>query len=154
AELGGTMRLTGGAYDNDQSVIEALADSTVELNGNAIITGGVLDTSDTGVIVVTGSTPRLVNLTQSGWLRINNSRNLHIEGVIHNTGTIELDGDQSSTYLQPVGGLVSLTGGGTILMSDSANNWIYRGDATGALLNVDNTIRGSGHLSWSSTPTP
>lgn len=152
AANGGTLRLNGGEYLNVDGVIEALAGSTVELNGNAIITGGVLDTADTGVIAVTNSTPRLVDLTQAGLLTINNNRTLQLEGVIHNTGTIQINANQSSTNLRLVGA-VTLTGSGTIELSDSPNNSIYRADAIGSLVNVDNTIRGSGNLGSNNVPT-
>ncbi len=154
AELGGTLVLNAGTYDNTGGLIAARAGSLVNLSGSALITGGTLDTQDDGLIEVTGSSPEINDLSNSGHIRINNNRTMRASGTIHNTGLIEIDSTGSSTYLRPTDGTLTLTGGGTIRLSDSANNWIYRQTSDGALLNVDNVIEGAGNLSWSSLATP
>ncbi|HRQ76949.1 MAG TPA: hypothetical protein PK098_13630, partial [Phycisphaerales bacterium] len=152
AQDGGTLQLNAGAYNNADGLIEAQTGSFVALDGNAIITGGELATSGSGVIQVTSNTPRLVNVLNTGLLRVPNNRNLQLQGTIENTGTIELSSAGNTTYIFPVGGPVSLTGGGTLKLSNHVQNWIYRGDALGSLINVDNTIRGGGNIGWSGAP--
>ncbi len=153
AENGATLQLNAGTYENVGGLIEALEGSTVAVDGNATITGGEIATVADGVVRVTSSTPRFINLTNSGDLIVDNSRVLQIEGVIENSGVIKLDSTGSSTYMRPVEGVVTLTGGGTVVLSDNSNNYIYNGDGEGSLVNVDNTIRGAGNLSWTTSGT-
>ncbi len=159
----GTLRADGGTlvlestFDNDNGLIEALDSSTVALNG-ALIQGGTLDSSGSGEIRANGVTSVLdgsVNdVVNAGMLRVDNARILVGTGTIHNTGTIRVDSTANATYFRPNDGPLRLTGGGTIEMSDSENNWIYRHAIGGELINVDNTIQGAGNVSWSSAPTP
>ncbi len=151
---GGTLRLGTGTYDNTGGIIEALADSLVTFEGNAFITGGTLDTNGDGLFRVVSGTSHIDNLTHGGHTIIDNGLSLLASGAIHNTGLIELDSAGGTTGIRPTDGVVSLTGGGTILMGNHPNNWIFRNSADGALINVDNTIEGAGQLSWTGTPTP
>lgn len=149
AEDGGTLRINTGTYDNTGGLILAKADSIVDLNGNALITGGTITTEDNGIVLVTASTPRWTDINHAGHTRIQNGRTLHATGTIANTGLIELDSTGSSTYFRPVGGdAVTLSGGGTVQMSDNTNNWMYRADAGSYWINQDNTIRGAGNIGW------
>jgi len=150
---GATLRLNGGTYVNAGGTIEALAGSTVELNGNAEIIGGTIVTEGDGVIRVTLGTPRLENLVLAGDLRINNLRTMQATGVIENSGEIRIASTGSSTYLRPIGGELTLTGGGTVRMTDNSSNWFYRDDADSFVRNVDNTIRGGGNLGWTGART-
>ena len=52
---GGTLRLTGGAFDNTGGTIRAGTGSTVELDSSADIVGGTLESLGTGVISVTST---------------------------------------------------------------------------------------------------
>lgn len=152
AESGATLRLAGGTYDNTGGLIVARDGSDVEFNGSAIITGGTIATEGDGLITVTSNTPRIADLTIDGHIAIANNRVLQASGVIHNTGLIELQSSGSSTYFRPTEGALTLTGGGTIQMSDNVNNWMYR-DGVGHFVNMDNTIRGAGHIGWTSVRT-
>ncbi|HPF40936.1 MAG TPA: hypothetical protein P5081_09495 [Phycisphaerae bacterium] len=151
AENGGTLAFSSAAVDNTGGVIEALDGSVVTLATSGI-TGGTLRTSGSGAIESVNTLPAIADLTNEGLLRIPNNRRIYLGGTINNTGVIELGSTGNSTYIYPNAAPVSLTGGGTIVLSDNANNWIYR-QGEGSLTNVDNTIRGAGHLGWSSAPT-
>ena len=151
----GTLRIEGN-FDNTNGVIEALDASLVDLNG-ANITAGTFDASGSGAFVVTGSITTLdaepVPVTNNATIRISNAARLHGRGSLVNNGVIRIDATVSATYLQPTDGPLLLNGGGTIELSDSTNNWIYKATTGGALVNVDNTIIGAGRLGWASSPT-
>ncbi len=156
AENGAVLALAGaGGYDNVGGVIEALDASFVHV-GATTIRGGTLQTSGSGVIESSSGTGALDGstdaITNSGLLRVSNARRIYMKGTIHNTGTIEVVSSGSNTYLTPYDEALTLTGGGTVQMSDHPNNWIYRSGA-GSLVNVDNTIRGAGRLGYSSVST-
>ena len=67
---------------------------------------------------------------------------LALLGGIENTGVIAVDGAEAPTAIG-VNGIVTLSGGGHIELSDSAQNY-FIGDGT--LNNVDNTISGAGDI--------
>jgi hypothetical protein len=150
AENGGTLELNAGPYLNVGGLIEALDGSQVSLDGSAIITGGELTSIGSGQLRVTSSTPRLIDLTQSGHLIVNNARSLNIEGAIVNAGDIELASIAGTTSLYIMDSDVTLSGGGTVHMNSSTAH-IRRNGGVSSLTNVDNTIRGTGNLSGTGT---
>lgn len=158
AEAGGTLRLLNGTYANTGGLIEALNASTVELTHNPTIAGGTLSTTGTGQFSVVGVNSFLdgsVNpIATSGQVRITNNARLNLRGSIQNSGTISIGATAQDTYLQLADGPVTLTGGGVIQLSDHPSNWIFRGNAAGTLVNVNNTIQGAGNLGWNGSPTP
>ena len=90
---------------------------------------------------------------------IDNGRRLRIRGgapgigILDNAGLITVGSTGSSTYLQAADGEVQLTGGGTIVLTDTPTTWMYRSSAGGSFMVVDQTIRGAGNLGWSGAPT-
>ncbi len=155
AESGGVLQLQGsGGFSNAGGTIEALNGSTVNLAGTQI-RGGTLRTSGTGVIqsISTSSLDGTVNaVTNAGRLVIPSSRVLLANGTINNTGTIRLDSTGADTYFRPTNGVLTLTGGGVVELSNQTTNWIYQSNG-GSLINMNHTIRGSGNLGWSGAPT-
>lgn len=153
AQLGATLRLINGSFDNKGGVIQAQTSSLVELNG-AILLGGTTSSIGTGLVrgigqnTIDGSTNILSN---EGFLEVANGSDLTVRGQIHNTGTIRLASTGSLTDFEPTGGQVTLTGGGQITLSNAANNRILAVSG-GSLLNTDNTITGSGQLGFNLTP--
>ncbi len=91
-------------------------------------------------------------LTIQGTVQIDNSDALALIGTINNTGTIlEAGGGKTgSTDLVINSQIVTLTGGGTVLMSNSGagngNDRIVAGSNGQVLINVNNTIAGAGQL--------
>ncbi|VIO74135.1 beta strand repeat-containing protein [Bradyrhizobium ivorense] len=71
---------------------------------------------------------------------------LPLSGVIHNTGTIALNSAGAETDLQLVGHGITLEGGGQLIMSDNAGNFIAGAISDVTFTNVDNIISGAGHL--------
>ena len=123
-----------------------------DLNGNAMIA-----LSDGQTILLEGvhalalhdtnfvfdQTPLLNN---AGTLAIANGAFMPVSGTIHNTGTIALNSTGDETDLELIQYGVTLDGGGTVLLSDSALNVISGTSSNVTLDNDDNTIAGAGLL--------
>jgi hypothetical protein len=85
-------------------------------------------------------------MTNTGTLTIADGAIMPFGGSIHNSGTIELGSTGSETSLEILFRGATLTGGGQVLLSDSAQNVIFGGSADTVLTNVDNRISGAGQL--------
>ena len=81
-------------------------------------------------------------ITNASTLTVVDGTELVLLGGIENTGVIAVDGAEAPTAIG-VNGTVTLSGGGHIELSDSAQNY-FIGD--GMLNNVDNTISGAGDI--------
>jgi hypothetical protein len=109
-------------------------------------------------------------LANAGAILAEDATNLTVAGAVDNTGLIQLDSSSAplgassvgdNTALIISGPTVTLSGGGTIALSDGANNQIYgalgsgTSDGYNTLVNVDNTITGamaSTPLAWTTSP--
>ncbi|WP_454845434.1 VCBS domain-containing protein [Pseudomonas farris] len=85
-------------------------------------------------------------MTNTGTLTIADGAIMPFGGSIHNSGTIELGSTGSETELEILFRGATLTGGGQVQLSDSAQNVIFGGSADTVLTNVDNRISGAGQL--------
>ncbi|MHC8370872.1 VCBS domain-containing protein [Pseudomonas sp. MDT1-85] len=85
-------------------------------------------------------------MTNAGTLTIADGAIMPFGGSIHNSGTIELGSTGSETNLEILFRGATLTGGGQVLLSDSAQNVIFGGSADTVLTNADNRISGAGQL--------
>src|SRR5208337_2674357 len=97
--------------------------------------------------------PTIDNLTidATSSLSIPNDKSLTVvgsgsgTGTINNSGTIALEATGYGASLLASGN-VSLTGGGTVTMSNSSENVIDQATSNSTLTNVNNTIQGSGEI--------
>jgi hypothetical protein len=112
-------------------------------NGQTITLDGVAASSLSASNFVFNETPEVTN---TGSLVIGNDAMLPLSGNVSNTGTIQMMGDGSDTLLQIIQRGITLTGGGTVVLSDDANNVISGTMSSVTLVNVDNTISGAGQL--------
>jgi hypothetical protein len=130
---GGTVTLTGAA--------------TLQLNNGTIHSGSTLTNSATGTIEVMSSTNTLggtINNSAGGILKIDNGAVLDLEaGTYSQLGTVQLNSAGSFTELELLGN--ATLSGGTITMSNNANNYIF-GAATADTLTNQETIQGAGHI--------
>nr|WP_256580767.1 cadherin domain-containing protein [Pseudomonas sp. QTF5] len=85
-------------------------------------------------------------MTNTGTLTIADGAIMPFGGSIHNSGTIELGSTGSETELEILFRGATLTGGGQVQLSDSAQNVIFGGSADTVLTNADNRISGAGQL--------
>lgn len=150
AANGATLRLQQGAFANDDGLIEVLNASRVDLT-TATITGGTISTTGSGLVRAVASS---INVLAQGVTPVNNLGNIEVTNgasvrlvgaTFQNGGDISIVSSGFATDLVADGGVVSLTGGGEVVMGDNANNRII-GAGGGSLVNVDNTVRGAGQI--------
>src|SRR5438445_12137964 len=81
-----------------------------------------------------------------------NNSTTFLNGTINNTGTILINAGANFTDLRIADG-TTLTGGGSVILSDSPNNRIFGTVNSGAetLTNVNNTISGAGQIGASNS---
>jgi hypothetical protein len=119
----------------------------------ATIDGGTLNTTSGGLIQAANSrccTPVLNGVTNLGTYQIPDDNGTTLMGAITNSGNIQLNSAGSFTSLA-VSGAVTLTGGGSITLSDNGENVIQAAVSGSSLTNVNNTISGSGIIGDNST---
>ena len=144
---GGILQLTGGTFDNDGGVIQALAGSTTQISG-ATVSHGTLTTADDGVIELRGG-GLVADATNTGLLRVpNTGGNGYLQGTVTNEATLELASAGNSTTLW-MNGDVTLTGNGELVLLPTGPNIVRGATATDRLTNAaTHTIRGARELGY------
>jgi hypothetical protein len=146
ATNGGNLVLDGDTYTNATGTIEASGSGSVVTLENTVINGGTLSTPlPSGGLIQASGTPTLNGVTNNGTYQLPSGNDTLLVGTMTNTGAIQLMANGNYTELQ-VSGAVTLTGGGTVTMSDNFYNYIYSPTAGGSLTNVNNTISGAGNI--------
>jgi hypothetical protein len=166
ATTGGTLQISGGTYNNTGGIIGDDA-GTLQIT-SATINGGTLtqlgagnlhleastinapvNNSATGTVEVSnGASTISGTLTNpaGGQVKIDNGGNLVITAsTISNAGTIAMNSTGGATTLTIGAPNVTLTGGGSLTMSDSANNIITGSNPSNILTNQE-TISGAGSI--------
>jgi hypothetical protein len=145
ATAGGNLNLDGDTYTNSGTILATGANSVVTLQ-NPTINGGTLQTLLGGVISASGN-PTLNGVTNTGTgsYQLPNAQQTILVGTITNRGAIQLNATNSNTVLWS-SGAVTLTGGGTVTLSDDVSNILAPAVAGSSLTNVNNTISGSGDI--------
>ena len=145
ATAGGNLNLDGDTYTNSGTILATGANSVVTLQ-NPTINGGTLQTLLGGVISASGN-PTLNGVTNTGTgsYQLPNAQQTTLMGTITNRGAIQLNATNSNTVLWS-SGAVTLTGGGTVTLSDDVSNILAPAVAGSSLTNVNNTISGSGDI--------
>jgi fibronectin-binding autotransporter adhesin len=155
ATAGGTLGLDNGTYINavgsTQGTILANG-GTVNLNNGVTIVGGKLQSENGSVIQNTatatldGSTSTgAVTLVAGSTLNVLNNTTLDVKGSIVNNGTLSLLSSNNATSLVVNATSATLSGTGTMTMSNNANNYIYGAAGTDIFTNQQ-TIQGSGQI--------
>jgi hypothetical protein len=115
------------------------------------VIGGTLTEANGAVLESAGGTSdTIANVTLtagSTFTGVDNSVT-YLQGTIVYDGTIALDPTGDGTELRlPGGTTTTLTGGGIVSLSNNANNTVRdANDATGKLVNFNNTIEGAGNI--------
>ena len=107
---GGTISLTGFELDNTGGTIDA-TNGTVTLAGNVTLTG---DSTVLGTLETTGFNT-FDDLTTAGSIRLTNSADVAVNGLLTNNGTITLDGTAAVTELR-VNSDTTLAGTGEVVI--------------------------------------
>jgi hypothetical protein len=147
---GGTLILFGRAANtitNTGGTISAAASSVVDLQNGIVINGGTITTSGSGLIhTQSGQSGTLENLTNTGNYQLDNNSTTTLVGTITNNGNINLASGGNVTQLL-LSGNVTLSGSGTLTMSNNPENFIYGASLTGTEVLTNNiTISGSGNI--------
>ena len=173
--LGGTLVIATGAWTNTDGAIEALNGSTITLESGATVTGGTIHAADDAVVEITydaalagaalstagtgvvraaadettldGTASPLVN---TGSFEVADDCDVVLKGTIANSGTMTVAGTAHVTALL-LDGEVTLDGGGTVALSDYAENRLVGQGASPHLVNLDHTIRGGGWIGQAHT---
>ena len=156
-----TVTNTGGTISDNANTLQ-LVNSTVNggnvtLTGasllqltNSTIHGGTLTNSASGTIEVISNSTLGGTVSNAGLLKIDNGGALTLEsgGSYSGLGTVQLNstGNVSELILgTSTGGQNVTLSGGSVTMSNNANNYIFGGASTDTLTNQE-TISGAGHI--------
>lgn len=145
---GGLVLADATIDDSMGGVIDPGSKITLQLSS---ILGGELTLAAGAVLTAVGSANYLSTstLTNHGVIDVASGARLQISGTIDNTGKIALQaagGHGADVTLLTIGpGVVTLTGGGAVTLSDRTRNFL-NGVAGSTLINVDNRISGAGEI--------
>ena len=150
---GGGLVLQTAVNDGTTGRIAA-SGAEVFLNGADILGGTLSSTAGFSVQVETNSTldGTANKVTNAGSLVVNSGETLSVLGTLNNTGTLSLQstGYNSDVIFGTTGTLtstVTLTGSGHVILGDAnAGNRLFGGNAGDTLVNLNNTISGSGTI--------
>ncbi len=93
-----------------------------------------------------GSEPGIGAITVAGSVDVVNGTTAYPAGTIGNTGNLTIDSLGNGTALWLASQSVTLTGGGTLTMTDNANNSFFGNALYFPLVNSNNLITGAGQL--------
>ncbi len=153
----GGLAITGGSVidntgnGNAGRIMADGAGTHVDIT-SASIRGGTLTGKNGGVFNGSNSTldgtaaGAPVNIAAGTTLLYGNNTANNLVGAINNAGTIALNSGGNFTDLIIGAGGATLTGGGTIALSNTPTNRIYSSSAGTVLNNIDNTIIGAGQM--------
>ncbi len=142
-----TISKTAGAITG--GLVEAFDGSATILIGGATITGGALETQTDGLIETVGGTAStLVNATIVAGTTVDvvDGSTLTISGTIAEAGTLALAAGADATELVVGASGATLTGGGSVTLSNSSDAILGDPIKGGTLTNRGNTISGSGQI--------
>ena len=150
---GGGLVLQTAVNDGTAGRIEA-SGAEVFLNGATILGGTLGSTSGFSVQVESpsGLDGTANAVTNAGSLVVDTGETLSVLGTLNNTGVLSLQstGYDSDVIFGVTGTLTStatLTGSGHVVLGDAnGGNRLYGGNAGDTLVNLNNTISGSGTL--------
>ena len=124
----------------------------MQLVNGANIQGGTINNSSGGTLVNPVNNTAVLDGSSQGPLTLlgnylaQNNTSTVLVGTINNTGTIQLNAAVNNTFLT-LSSAVTLTGGGTIIMNQTAAGQpILNNSNAGALINVNNLIEGAGQI--------
>lgn len=118
ASNGGILQLGNDSFDNTNGVVEALADSTVNLTANSTIVGGTLRSVGNGLVVASASqNVFLENLTLDANVQTLNGSDFGLTGAINNLGEVLVDSTGNITDIEIQSAGATISGDGTITLS-------------------------------------
>ncbi len=149
----GGLVLNSGLYNNTGTIKAVGTGNNVYLQNNATIAGGTISGSNGGIVEsANGQAGHLIGVTITGAYQVTNNSTTTLSGTITNQGTITVNGAGNFTDLTFADG-TTLTGGGSIVLSDNPNNRLFGLQNSGAetVTNLNNTISGAGQFGASNS---
>lgn len=143
---GGRVTLSNETLTNTSlGVVNAAAGGEIDLH-TAIVVGGTVSIAAGGAVLANSglSSIKAATLTNQGTLGVVDYAQLQVQGLINNTGLIEVGLGTPYARLQIGTAGVTLTGAGQVTLSDNGANYFYGYGAPATLTNVNNTISGAG----------
>ncbi|SCB31799.1 T1SS-143 repeat domain-containing protein [Rhizobium multihospitium] len=134
------------------SFADVLAHLSTDASGNAVITLGEGETITLAGVSAASLTANdflfneAVVTHNTGDMVLSDSSLMPFSGTLDNTGSIHLASTGNETDFEIVQHGLTLTGGGSVVLSDDAHNVIFGTGDDVTLTNVDNTISGAGQL--------
>jgi filamentous hemagglutinin len=147
SDSGQTMQVNNATVNGGKLTLTGAG--TLQLSNGVIHGGSTLANSSTGTIEILGGFANVLGGTitnpAGGVLKIDNNTGVKLEsGTYANLGAVQLNSSGNFTELI-IGSNVTLSGG-SVTMSNSANNFIFGTNTTNTLTNQE-TIQGSGNIS-------
>lgn len=151
----GTLQATGAAgllildttVDSSGGGFVSLSASggPVELQGAVLVGGSIEGLINVigGLSILDGTDGKIITIAATGDVEVLDGQQLTLRGSIDDSGVINLDSSGDATTLWIDTTNASLSGGGSIKLSDLSNN-IITGVTANATLTNDDTITGSG----------
>lgn len=173
AAAGATLKLNPGTYTNAegetagqiiaedggtvQALVAHITGGIIEVQGAGILqmddttlTDLALINSSSGVISIVDATSIDADVTNpvGGTIAVADGETLTLAstGTYDNAGDIVIESAGALTYIMITGGDLTISGGGTISLTDFAVNFIRGLAITDRLINEDNTIQGAGNI--------
>lgn len=140
---GGTLNLFGNVTNTGGTIQATGTGSTVAVESGATIIGGTLTTGTGGLVQSFGAT--FNGLTNAGTLQVPNNNTATLVGAINNTGAIQLNSFGNLTELIVGGSNVTLSGAGSLTLSNNSQNFIF-GTVGSNVLTNQQTIQGAGSI--------
>jgi len=145
ADWSNASNWNNGAITSGENILVNL--TTAATTDDASFTIGTLTLSNAGDSVASNSGVTLTvqsGISNAGTITLGNNSFLDITGNVSNSGTITLNSTGNATELV-LEGNVTLSGGGTVTLSNNTNNYIF-GATSLDQLNNQETIQGAGHI--------
>jgi hypothetical protein len=139
------LYLDGPGFDNAGGTIHAMDTGIVHLR-TAGITGGQFTAAGNGYFTNSANNTVLRNVTSSAPVYIQDGITTRFENSYVNTGSLLLNGSYYGAVMYIQGGNFSLTGGGTMVLSDHPSNVVSALSSELVFTNQNNLITGSGSL--------
>ena len=146
ATAGGVLAIQTNVTNTAANITATGSQSVVTISSNAVITGGTLTTASGGAMGTTNATLQGVTISAKSLVTSADNSTTTLLGTIDNLGTIEQIGGNAQNAALFIGGAVTLTGGGTVLLDTIATNGgnaFIEGNGN-TLTNTNNTILGTG----------
>ncbi|MGO9125672.1 MAG: choice-of-anchor D domain-containing protein [Terriglobales bacterium] len=141
-----TVNNAGGSIVANGAAAAVQFSNGLTIQGGTLsgISGGFVGSSSGNSLTLDG-TANPVSIASGGTYTVGNSSTTNIQGTINNNGTLLLDSTESTTVLNAPTGNATLSGGGMVVMTSSAN--LITGPS---LLNAGNIILDSAAFNISS----